>query len=377
MKIESFKSGSYIPQGNYKAFIPNAVNQEWTWEDPIINTLMERAAKAVSELNAFSLIVPHVDLFIQMHVVKEAHTSSRIEGTRTNIEDAVKDAQDVAPENRNDWEEVQNYISAMNLAIEELKKLPLSTRILKEAHAILMDGVRGKNKMPGQFRTTQNFIGGSNLQNAVFIPPPHQNVDELMSDLEKFLHNKSINVPDLIRIAIAHYQFETIHPFLDGNGRIGRLLITLYMVSISYLHAPSLYLSDWFEKNRGAYYDSLTVVRTSNDLRHWVRFFLTAVAETAEKGKSVFQKILELQKRIDGQIVCMGRRAENAKRVIEYLYKKPAITVHTLRDNLNLSMQTANIIVKEFENLHILEEVTGFKRNRVYVFREYLDLFRD
>lgn len=377
MKIESFKAGRAIPQGNYKSFVPVPVNQEWTWDDPAINTLLERATRAVSELNAFSLIVPHVDLFIQMHVIKEASTSSKIEGTKTNIEDAVKDAEDIAPEKRDDWQEVQNYIEAMNTAIADLKKLPLSNRILKQAHQILMTGVRGKNKRPGEFRATQNWIGGTDLQNAVFIPPPHQDVPELMADLEKFLHNKNINVPFLIRIAIAHYQFETIHPFLDGNGRIGRLLITLYMVSTDYLHEPSLYLSDWLEKNRSAYYDALMAVRTSNNMKHWIKFFLTAVAETAEKGKSVFNKILVLQKKTEAQIVCMGRRAENAKRVIELLYKKPSITAQAVRDNLGSTLQTANMLIKELEEKGILKEITGFKRNRIYIFHEYLNLFRD
>ncbi len=264
MKMEEFRSGVFRQQYQYKSFSTSLVNQVWTWEEPKVNTLLEKATQALSALNAFSLIVPNVDLFIQMHIMKEANTSSRIEGTQTEMDEALMDVEQINPEKRNDWQEVQNYVQAMNQALAALEKLPLSNRLLKDTHAILLQGVRGERKTPGEFRTSQNWIGGSSLQDAVFIPPHQNEVDELMADLEKFWHNDEIYVPHLIRIAISHYQFETIHPFLDGNGRIGRLLITLYLVSHGMLHKPSLYLSDYFEKHKGAYYDALTTARASN-----------------------------------------------------------------------------------------------------------------
>lgn len=377
MKIENFNAGQFVQQYKYKSFQPNDINFQWTWDDPAINTLMEKAVRAVGELNAFSLIIPNVDLFIQMHVIKEASKSSRIEGTKTNVEDAVKDIEDIDPEKRDDWQEVHNYIEAMNIAIKELDALPLSNRLLKQTHAILMQGVRGQSKTPGEYRLSQNWIGGSNLQNAVFIPPTHETVPSLMSDLEAFLHNEQIHVPDLIKIAIAHYQFETIHPFLDGNGRIGRLLITLYMVSTGFLHRPSLYLSDWLEKNKGSYYDALTLVRSSNDLAHWIKFFLTAVIETAENGKTTFQRILELKNRIDTQILSLGKRAEKASRLIDYLYKRPAIDANKIAEVLEITPQAAYLLIGGLEEINVLKEITGFKRNRIYVFGEYLDLFRE
>jgi Fic family protein len=329
----------------------------------------------VAELNAFSMIVPDIDLFIRMHVFKEASQSSRIEGTQTSIDEAVLDVFQVDPEKRDDWQEVQNYVQAMGEAIQELENLPLSVRLLKRTHAILMQGVRGEHKTPGEFRVSQNWIGGSNLGNAVFIPPHHDEVSGLMSDLEKFWHNEDIQVPDLIRIAVSHYQFETIHPFLDGNGRIGRLLITLYLISRGLLEKPSLYLSDFLERNRGSYYDALTRVRVSNDLVHWVVFFLDAVIDTAEKSKQTFLQIMVMRNELEGQLVTLGRRAENARILLLHLYQRPAVSGKEVAQILGVTPRAANGLVSQFVDLGILEEVTGFQRNRLYIFRRYIRLF--
>ena len=375
MKIEEFNSGIYKQQYRYKSFQPSLVNIEWIWEDPIINTLLEEATRKLGELNAFSLIVPDIDLFIHMHVLKEASQSSRIEGTQTQIDEAVMELSQIDPEKRDDWQEVQNYVQAMNYALEELLNLPLSVRLLKNTHEFLMQGVRGEHKSPGEFRVSQNWIGGSNLQNAVFIPPHFDDVTELMSDLEKLWHNEEINVPDLIKIAISHYQFETIHPFLDGNGRIGRLLITLYLVSKGLLSKPSLYLSDFLEQHRGSYYDALTGVRMSNDLRHWIKFFLTAIIETSDKGKKTFQDILSLRNELESSMVTFGKRAENARALLVSLYKKPAVSAKDVAQLLKVSPKAANGLIKHFVELDILEEITGFQRNRMFVFRRYITLF--
>lgn len=376
MKLENFKAGGNRQQYQYQSFTPSLVNHLWTWEDPKINTLLEYASLTLSELNAFSLLVPDVDLFIKMHVVKEANTSSRIEGTRTQMDEAVMDIEQIDPEKRDDWQEVQNYIQALNAGLDELHRLPLSNRLLKRTHAVLLQSVRGEHKLPGEFRRSQNWIGGTCLKDAVYIPPGHDEVPALMADLEKFWHNDQIEVPHLIRIAISHYQFETIHPFLDGNGRIGRLLITLYLMSHGILDKPSLYLSDFFERNRGAYYDALTAVRSSDNMIQWIKFFLTAIIQTAEKGRQTFRNILTLREQINEKIITLGRKAVNARKLISYLYQKPVLTGSAIAKNLNVTPRAANALITDLERLEILKEQTGFKRNRIYVFEEYLRLFR-
>lgn len=376
MKFEEFQSGTWLQQYQYKSFSPLTVNREWSWENPQINTLLERASRALAELDAFTLIVPDVDLFIHMHITKEANNSSRIEGTQTEMDEAVLDSSQLAPEKRDDWQEVQNYIQAINEAVEELQRLPLSNRLLKHTHAILMQGVRGEHKTPGDFRLSQNWIGGSSLADAAFIPPHPDEVPALMGDLELFWHNEQINVPELVRIAISHYQFETIHPFLDGNGRIGRLLIALYLVNKGLLRKPSLYLSDFFERNRASYYDALMQVRISNDMTHWIRFFLSAVVETAGKGKATFEGILALRRELDAIALRYGARAENMQRLLRYLYSKPAVTAIKAAEILGVSHQTATSLLRKMVGDGVLEEITGYQRNRIFFFTRYVQLFK-
>ena len=375
MKFETFKAGAWTPRYQYKSFEPVLVDHAWIWEDPTINALLESANRALGELNAFSLIVPDIDLFIEMHVVKEAQTSSRIEGTQTGMDEALMTEDQIQPEKRDDWREVRNYVDAVNGAIAELQTLPLSNRLLRKTHEILMRGVRGENKQPGEFRISQNWIGGSSLMDAVFIPPHPDGVPALMSDLEKFWHDESITVPHLIRLAISHYQFETIHPFLDGNGRIGRLLVPLYLVSNGLLAKPSLYLSDFFERNRTSYYDALMRVRVSNDMIHWVRFFLQGVAETATKGRNVFKEILALRTDAEHKLLSLGKRAPNAKQALNLLYRRPMLSATDLEHGLGVSHPTANALLRDFIRLGILREITGAARHRLYVFETYLELF--
>ena len=375
MKFEEFNAGQWRQRYQYKSFEPVPVNHDWTWEDPQINALIEKATRALGELNAFSLIVPDIDLFIQMHVVKEAQTSSKIEGTQTGMDEALLPEEQIRPEKRNDWREVRNYIEAVNTATAELENLPLSNRLLKQTHAILMQGVRGEHKLPGEFRNSQNWIGGSSLSDATFIPPHQDGVPELMGDLEKFWHNEEVVVPHLIRIAISHYQFETIHPFLDGNGRIGRLLIPLYLISHGLLAKPSLYLSDFFERNRASYYDALMRVRISNDIIHWVRFFLSGVAETATKGVDVFRQILALRTEVEQATLDLGKRAALANQALQVLYRKSIVSAADLEQALEITTPTANKLIQALMEKGILIELTGQQRGRLYAFERYLNMF--
>lgn len=377
ISLEKYKSGHREKgMGEYSYFVPTEINDQWHWNNPEINSLLEKAAVKLGELNSFARLVPNIDLFIQLHVTKEAVVSSRIEGTQTKIDEALLPEEDIQPERRNDWKEVNNYIKALNQAIAELKKLPISSRLLRNTHAILLDSVRGENKQPGEFRTSQNWIGGSSPADAVFVLPHHQYVAPLMGDLENFLHNEDISVPALIRIAIAHYQFETIHPFLDGNGRIGRLLITLFLVSSGILDKPLLYLSTYFEKNKSLYYDNLTFVRTKNNMAQWLKYFLVGIEQTSTEAVQTLSRVLELKVEMEEKITNkFGRKVHSAMTLLNQLFVKPVVHVSDVKEISGLSKKAANDLVADFEEAGILKELTGQSRNRVFAFAQYLDLF--
>ena len=312
-----------------------------------------------------------------MHIAKEATQSSRIEGTQTNMEEVFMIEKEIAKERRDDWEELQNYIQAMNEAMNNLQILPFSSRLICQTHKILLQGVRGKHKLPGEFRSSQNWIGGASLNDAIFIPPPHTEVSTLISDLEKFANNSENNLPELLKIAIIHYQFETIHPFLDGNGRIGRLLITLYLVNKGLLKRPILYLSDFFEQYRDLYYDNLTIVRTKNDINQWFKFFLTGIIQTADKGIKTFDEIFKLQKNLTEKISTLGSRSADANKVIDNLYKNPVINVSKVEKIIEKSNVSAYKLIADLEKIGVLHKIAGGQRKRLYIFKDYLDLFHN
>lgn len=374
--MKRFKAGKYINQGTFKGFFPEEINRDWLLDDMDIIALLSQADRQIGRLDMYSEHTPNIDLFISMHVLKEATKSSKIEGTKTNMEEALLDREELAEEQRDDWEEVQNYIKALHTAIESLDKLPLSTRLIKLAHKVLLQGVRGKHKIPGQFRTSQNWIGGASIADATFIPPPHLEVSRLMGDLEKFSRNEEIRLPHLLKIALIHYQFETIHPFLDGNGRVGRLLITLYLVEKGILKKPILYLSDFFERNRQLYYNNLMKARNENDIKQWFKFFLVGVIETAKGSIATLDSIMKLQKEVDDKLQRLGSRSRHARTVVSHLYIKPLIQVQKVADLTDITLPTAYKLVADLEELGIIKEITGGKRGKQYLFQAYLRLFQ-
>ncbi len=374
--MKHFQSGRIIQQAHYKSFQPNPINRAWVVDDMALLQLLGQADRELGRLDMYSEYIPNIDLFIRMHVLKEATQSSKIEGTQTNMEEALLDKEDVALDKRDDWEEVQNYVAAMNEAVDKLQTLPFSARLIRETHKTLMQSVRGKHKQPGEFRHSQNWIGGASIDDAVFVPPVHTSIEDLIGDIEQFVHNDVQHFPELLKVALVHYQFETIHPFLDGNGRVGRLLITLYLVSRGILKQPVLYLSDFFERNRQLYYDNLMRVREKNDLLQWFKFFLVGVIETAKSSTATFDHILKLQKQVDAQMQTLGSRTANAQKVVYYLYQRPMIDAAKVGEVAGISPASAYKLIADLEQFGILKEITGGKRSKMYVFNAYLKLFK-
>ena len=374
--MKSYKAGKYILHKGYKPFLPSFINDDIDWKLGELSNLIQEASLWLGKLNSYSDLIPDIDFFIKMYATKEATNSNRIEGTRTTFDDAISPIEQVKPEFRDDWHEVQNYLAAINYSIEKLNELPISIRLIKEAHQILLSGVRGEHKAPGEVRKTQNWIGGSSLKDAFFIPPEPNMLPDLLTDIEKFLHNEELEIPEIVKAGIVHYQFETIHPFLDGNGRTGRLLIILYLISTGLLNKPVLYISDFFERNRISYYDSLAMVKKTDNMTQWLKFFLNGVVETAKSSIKTFDKIIKLKKDVDNKIAKIGKKSVNGQRLIELLYSEPKVNGKTVSEKLGISVVSANGLLSTFVEIGILEEKTGFNRNRYYVFEEYVKIFR-
>ncbi|GHV02996.1 toxin Fic [Bacteroidia bacterium] len=373
--MKEFIAGRHVQQAYYKCFIPNKINQEWSIGDPSVSDLLSKADQAIGRLDAFSDFIPNIDLFISMHVAKEAMQSTRIEGTQTNMEDVLQDRNSLPKEKRDDWDEVQNYIKALDFAAKEMDKFPFSSRLVRNIHKELIKGVRGEHKLPGEFRTSQNWIGGATINDAKFIPPVHTEIAELMGDLEMFANNAAIHVPDLVRIAIIHYQFETIHPFLDGNGRVGRILIPVYLEHKGILKKPALYLSDFFEKNRELYYNNLMRVRTDNDLIQWIKFFLVGVIEVSNSSIETFKKITKLKDEVDAKLLTLKGKALDAGRVVERLYQHPFINADEVTEIMGKSQASGYNLINDLVGLKILKELNPGRRKRQYYFYDYFRLF--
>ena len=362
---------------SYKSFVPNPLPPKPELEiDSVLWELLIETSRKLAELDGVAKRIPNMNLIVSMYVRKEALMSSQIEGTQATLEDVLDPLLD-ANTNR-DVVDVVNYIKATEYAIERLKSLPLCNRLLRETHAVLMENVRGQEKNPGEFRTSQNWIGGqgSTIKNARYIPPCPEDMVAAVSDLEKYINdNETYDV--LIRAALIHYQFETIHPFLDGNGRIGRLLITLYLIEKGALSAPALYISYFLKKNRVEYYDRMTEVRTKGNYEQWVRFFLQAIKECAEDAMLTIVKLDALHQKNVTVIQGMGRTVKSALLLFNYLEANPIIDIKKTSQALGVSYNTVAAQVKRFMDLGILVQTDSSSRNRTFSYKEYLDILRD
>jgi Fic family protein len=378
----STRAGRYISQPTgYRAFIPASLPPQ-----PGVDLtgglpgLLSTADRAMGRLDGSVLTLPNPDLFVFMYVRKEAVLSSQIEGTQSSLQDLLSAEAQVFDEHRpRDVDEVVNYVRAMNHGLSRLPDLPVSVRLIREIHAELMRGVRGGRLQPGELRTSQNWIGpaGCTLNTATFVPPPHHAVPEALGDLEKYLHGDD-SLPPLVKIALAHVQFETIHPFLDGNGRVGRLLITFLLTECGVLHKPVLYLSHYFKRHRQSYYDHLQAVRDHGDWEAWLAFFLRGVIEVAGEAAETARRILQLREQHRIAITeRFGRAAGNGHRVLESLFDRPIVAVSDVQKLTGTTYAAANGLVSRLVDLGVLGEMTGYARNRRFRYAPYIALFND
>ena len=379
--MKKFKSGTYQKhftgtEAEYKTFLPESLFQDFTFEQKDSILLLEEANRLIGEINVYSKLIPDVDFFIAMHVNQEAVSSSKIEGTKTDIDEAILPKEEIDPERRDDWQEVQNYIKSMNYAISELENLPVSVRLIKQVHKILLSSGRGESKLPGEIRDSQNWIGGATVRTAHFVPPHKNELPNVLSDWEKFWHDSTLKIPVLVKVALLHYQFETIHPFLDGNGRTGRMLIALQLIERGFLEKPILYISNYIEKYRQDYYDKLDKVRTKNDWENWVRFFLEGVIISSKEGKKKFDDILRIKSNYEIKIEKLGKRITSARLLLFELYKKPIMSAYEVQSLLGVTYKSANSLVAELVRLKILYKKTESSRNRYFELRDYLKIFR-
>jgi Fic family protein len=375
-----YRAGKYLTQPHgYRAFIPESLPPD----PPIrisgsLQEQLSKADRALGRLDGSILTLPNPDLFVFMYIRKEAVLSSQIEGTESSLQDVLAaEARLLNPEQPHDVGEVVNYVHAMNYGLERLDHLPVSTRLIRGIHSILLDGVRGSHLTPGDIRTTQNWIGpgGCTLAEATFIPPPPIEIPKLLSQFEKFLHSDT-GLPLLVKIGLAHAQFETIHPFLDGNGRVGRLLITFLLCEKKVLSKPVLYLSFYLKKHRNEYYDQLQRVRDAGTWEDWLSFFLKGVEEVSIQATNTARRIITLREKHRSLITDkFGRAAGNGHRVLEKLYTVPIVSVHEVQQLIGTSYPAANDLVTRLVKADILREITGQIRNRRFIYREYVDIF--
>jgi len=372
------RAGQYISQSSgkakYKAFIPNELPFKIKM-DNVLQARLSEADQALGRLDGISQMLPDVDFFVLMYISKEATLSSQVEGTMATFSDLLKaEARIEDAEIHSDVDEIQNYVKAMDYGLDRLGTLPLSLRLIREIHGVLLEGVRGKGKTPGAFRKSQNWLGGQSIETASFVPPPAHDIMPLMHNLEKYMHDEN-PAPVLVKTALIHMQFEAIHPFLDGNGRIGRLLITFYLCQQGVLMKPLLYLSEFFRVHRQEYYDRLSAAHGKDDLEGWLRFFLEGAAHTARSASDTAQRVIELRERDLRSVASMGAASEKALKLMGHLYRSPLVRIKDVERIAGLTNPNAIALIGKLTKLGILEEITGRKRNKIFAYSKYIDVF--
>ena len=361
-----------------RAFVPSPLPPEPPIDILSLLPKLSRAERAIGRLDGITVLLPRQELFLYMYVRKEAVLSSQIEGTQSSLSDLLRfETEAQAGQPVDDIREVSNYVDAMMFGLERLKELPLSLRLIREMHERLLESGRGGTKNPGEFRRSQNWIGGTRPGNATFVPPPVSELDACLDAFEQFMHDEESRLPPLIKAGLLHVQFETIHPFLDGNGRIGRLLMTLYLCVHDVMRKPLLYLSLYLKMHRADYYRLLQEVRERGTWEAWLEFFLDGVAETANKAFDAATHIVELFKRDRERITAESDRAGSALRIHDLLQQNPFATSNALVERTGLTAPTVNVALADLQRLKIVEEVTGRKRGRVFGYREYLDILNE
>lgn len=375
LKLEDYKAGKYIRVENYRAFILSKINYDWSWEDASLNKLASEASRQIGELNAYSLLTPNIDIYLKTLIALESNCSNKIEGAKASLKENLLEEGNLDTEKIQERQKAQRYIKAITYAKEKIKRGEwLSTKIMEEIHEILMKG-EALDKDLGKVRVSQNWVGGDTLQNATYVPPPYTEVEECLTDFEQFIMNEKMDTPEVIKLAILHYQFETIHPFLGGNGRIGRIIVPLYLQNKGMLEKSALFISEYLEKNKESYFEKLEKVRNYSDMIGWIKFFLIAVIETAKLTKERLQKLDNLNQEMEYVIKNLPVKPENGKKIIDFLYENPVIDRAKIGALAGMKESTTRTIINSLLEKDIVKKTKGNHKSKILTFERYMEIF--
>ena len=378
MKLEGYKSGMFMRMSEYSAFILSKINYDWSWEDSKLSKMSAEASRQIGELNGYSKLLPNIEVYIKMLLTIEANRTSKIEGTYTKIEDNLLELSDIEPEKKEDWERIQKYIEAMDYGKTQVNNgSKIGTKLLREIHKVLLEDEKGNEANLGRLRGMQTWVGGSSPANALYVPPPHTEIVECLADFEQFVENENTDTPEVVKASMLHYQFESIHPFVGGNGRIGRMIIPLYFQSKGMLDKSCLFISESLEKRKEEYFGKLTKVRTSSDIIGWINFFLEIMIETAKITNERLQKLAVLKNEMDDVIMNTPVKPDNARKIVETLYEEPIVDVARLGMLSGIKNGTMRTVINSLIDKGLVIKTRGVNKNKILVFKKYTDIFFD